>query len=366
MRKKIRQVSHPAYLDLCGYNSRFSFLSCWRQNAAHNLFEYGPDGAYTLVLPPWTGGVLSLRGRATKVADLWRKQARRGAKDGPLRLRLDPTAKGKLVFGETALLFQFAPPAPPVRKDPFPQEYRARVFAGFTRFDMATLLSGLLILGPYFIWAASKPIDPTIEPEIDERFLRVMGVPPKKEKEPEPEEKDDEEKLLAVEDDEKKKEKDPEIVDKMISPSKSFSKEAIAKARGVGVARVLGTYGPVILASTVDDAGSTVIPSLASFAPGAQAQGYPRVTGSGENLIAAFLPELADDDTPAYVRSELALELAQLSPRPWAFEPSDWVSRQRGEIDAMRMPSEASARTLLSRPGPGPLIRTSRFLMPCS
>src|SRR5215831_6834196 len=36
------------------------------------------------------------------------------------------------------------------------------------------------------------------------------------------------------------------------------------------------------------------------------------------------------------------------------------------EIDVMRMPSEASARTDDSRPGPGPLILTSRFLMPCS
>src|SRR5262245_36726677 len=32
----------------------------------------------------------------------------------------------------------------------------------------------------------------------------------------------------------------------------------------------------------------------------------------------------------------------------------------------MRMPSDASARTDDSRPGPGPLMRTSRFLMPCS
>src|SRR5882672_6839455 len=36
------------------------------------------------------------------------------------------------------------------------------------------------------------------------------------------------------------------------------------------------------------------------------------------------------------------------------------------EIELMRMPSEASARTDDSRPGPGPLIRTSRFLMPWS
>src|SRR6187455_2098531 len=35
-------------------------------------------------------------------------------------------------------------------------------------------------------------------------------------------------------------------------------------------------------------------------------------------------------------------------------------------IDVMRMPSAASARTDDSRPGPGPLISTSRFLMPCS
>lgn len=251
----------------------------------HTLFEYGPDGAYTLVLPPWTGGVLSLRGRATKVADLWRKQARRDGKDGPIRLRLDPSAKGKLVFGETALLFQFAPPAPPVRKDPFPQEYKARAFSGFTRFDMATLLSGLLILGPYFIWAATKPIDPTIEHEIDERFLRVMGIPPKKDKEPEPEEKDDEEKLLAVEDEEKKKEKDPEIVEKMINPSKAFSKEAIAKARGVGVARVLGTYGGPGEGTVFD-----VIQSTENNLGELFAAGMTRVVDAEGNEVSTFVP----------------------------------------------------------------------------
>src|SRR5450432_4163744 len=36
------------------------------------------------------------------------------------------------------------------------------------------------------------------------------------------------------------------------------------------------------------------------------------------------------------------------------------------EIELMRMPSEASARTDDSRPGPGPLMRTSRVLMPWS
>ena len=57
----------------------------------------------------------------------------------------------------------------------------------------------------------NSPIDPTIEHEIDDRFLRVMGIPPKKDK-VEPEKQDDEEQLLAQEDDKKKKDKEPEIV----------------------------------------------------------------------------------------------------------------------------------------------------------
>jgi len=254
----------------------------------HVLFEYdGKDGSYTLVLPPSAGGVLSLRGRGTKIAELWRKQARRDPKasaSGVLRLRLDPTAKGKLVLGDTALLFQFAPPAPPPRKDPFPQEFKARAFSGLTRFDLATLLSGLMILGPYFVWAANKPIDPTIEHEIDDRFLKVMGMPPnKKDKEPEPEEKDDEEKLLAVEEEEKPKE--IEIVDKVVSPSKSFSKEAIAKARGVGVARVLGTYGGPGEGTVFD-----VIQSTENNLGELFAAGMTRVVDADGNEVSGFVP----------------------------------------------------------------------------
>ena len=261
-----------------------------RMPERHVLFEVGKDGGYTLVLPPSTGGVLSLRGRGTRVADLWRKQARRepgGSAGAPanLRLRLDPSARGKLVLGDTALLFQFAPPAPPPRKDPFPQEYKAKVFSGLTRFDIATLLSGLMILGPYFIWAASKPIDPMVEHEIDERFMKVMGIPPKKEDPPEEEKEDDDEKLLAVEDETKKKDKDPEVVDKVINPSKSFSKEAIAKARGVGVARVLGTYGGPGQGTVFD-----VIQSTENNLGELFASGMTRVVDAEGNEVSGFVP----------------------------------------------------------------------------
>ncbi len=247
----------------------------------HTLFELGEDGVYTLVIPPHVSGVLSLRGKSSKVAELWRKQARRDPKTKAVRLRLDPTAKGKLTLGETALLFQFASPAPPVHKDPFPLEYKARAFAGLTRFDLATLLSGLMILGPYFLYSATVHIDPEFEPEIDERFLRVMGIPPKKD-EPPPEDPPEEEQILAQKDEEKQKDK---VDDKVIEPSKQFSKEALAKARGVGVARVLGTYGGPGEGTVFD-----VIQSTENNLGELFAAGMTRVVDADGNEVSAFVP----------------------------------------------------------------------------
>jgi len=249
---------------------------------SHTLFELGEDGVYTLVIPPLASGVLSLRGKSSKVADLWRKQARRDPKSKAVRLRLDPTAKGKLTLGETALLFQFGPPAPPVPKDPFPLEYKARMFAGLTRFDLATLLSGAMILGPYFLYSATRPIDPSFEPEIDDRFLRVMGIPPKKEPEPPPEELEEDEQLLAQKDEEKKKDK---VDDKQIEPSKQFSKEALSKARGVGVARVLGTYGGPGEGTVFD-----VIQNTENNLGELFAAGMTRVVDADGNEVSGFVP----------------------------------------------------------------------------
>ncbi|MBA3547402.1 MAG: AgmX/PglI C-terminal domain-containing protein [Nannocystis sp.] len=248
---------------------------------SHVLFELDKQGGYTLVLPPWSSGVLKLRGRAVRVADLWRKQS----KDGPLRLALDPSARGKLVLGETALLFQFAPPAPVPPKVPFPEEYRARPFAGMSRIELSTLLSGVLLLGPWFLYASNSAVDPSFQHEVDERFLIVMGIPPKTEV-LEPEKVEEDEQILAVEDEEKKKkEKEPEIVDKVISPSKAFSKEALSKARGVGVARVLGTYGGPGEGTVWD-----VIQSTENNLGELFAAGMTRVVDADGNEVSGFVP----------------------------------------------------------------------------
>jgi hypothetical protein len=209
---------------------------------SHGLFVV-QDGRYVLVLPPRAGGQLVMKGKAIKIADLWRKQLRADPKSQSLRVQLDPSARGKLDLGETTLLFQFAAPAPAPPKLPFPVEYKPRVSTMYTRTDKLTLLVAVLVLGPYFGWAANKEIDYTIEPEIDDRFLRVMGLEKPKKEEPPPEKKDDEEEVLAQEDEKIKPKKEIELVDKKIIETKKYSKEAMDKARGVGIARVLGTYG---------------------------------------------------------------------------------------------------------------------------
>lgn len=210
----------------------------------HRLFAV-QDGAYVLDLPRQATGQLVMRGRAVRVADLWRKRLRADPKAQSLRLRLDPSARGKLTLGENTLLFQFAPPLPVEPRLPFPEEYRARATTMMSRVDAATFLAALLLFGPYFLWASTKPIDLSIEPDIDERFLRVMGLEQRKKVE---DKKDDEEEkpedeLLASKEEEPKVKKEVKVVDKAIMATKNYSQESMNKARGVGIARVLGTYG---------------------------------------------------------------------------------------------------------------------------
>ncbi|HRI07552.1 MAG TPA: AgmX/PglI C-terminal domain-containing protein [Nannocystaceae bacterium] len=203
---------------------------------AHKIFDV-EDGAYVLDLPDGIKGEISIRGKSTSVSKLRRRQEGKS-----LRLRLDPSARGKLRLGECTLLFHFVDPAKVEPKPPFPPDLKPDPRAMFSSLDLATLGAVLMLLGPIFIYSSVKERDLTIEPEVDERFLRVMSIPPKK-KEEKPPEEEEEDKLLALEEEDKVKEKDEIKVEKMLETNKKFSAEAVAKARGVGVLRALGTYG---------------------------------------------------------------------------------------------------------------------------
>jgi hypothetical protein len=224
-------------------------------DVANQLLCFGPavprrhvlfiveDGRYVLDLPPRAGGQLIMRGKPVSVRQLWRKRLREDPRARSVRLPLDPSVRGQLELGETTLLFQFAAPVRVPPKPPFPQEFKARPSNMWSRSDMATLFAALLLFGPYFTWASTKQVDYDIAPEIDERFLRVIGMDrPLKKPEPE-EEKEDAEELLAKEDAEVKPKKEEKVIDKPVITQKTYSAEAVNKARGVGIARVLGTYG---------------------------------------------------------------------------------------------------------------------------
>ncbi|MDC0670380.1 AgmX/PglI C-terminal domain-containing protein [Nannocystis radixulma] len=208
----------------------------------HVLFVV-QDGRYVLDLPQRVGGQLVMRGRAVNIGQLWRKRLREDPRARSLRVALDPSTRGKLDVGETTLLFQFAAPQPVPPKPPFPAEFKARPTNMWTRSDMATLFAAFMLFGPYFIWASNKHIDYTIEPEIDERFLRVMNLERTKPKKEEPEEEKNDEEVLAKEDEQLKPKQEDKVIDKPVITQKTYSKESMDKARGVGIARVLGTYG---------------------------------------------------------------------------------------------------------------------------
>lgn len=269
------------------------------RDVANQLILFGPhlpksyvlfafqDGAYILDLPLRTGGRLVSRGKSVDLAGLWKKQLRADPKARSLRLRLDPGARGVLELGETTLLFQFAAPVPVPPRPPFPAELRARPSTMWSRADMTTMLAALMLLGPYFTWAASKEIDYSIEPEIDERFLVKMGLRDYKKKDDKPDEKkDDEEELLKQEDDKPKKEKEIELADKQLMDKKNYSKEAVTKARGVGIARVLGTYGGEGPGTVFDVIQGTENNLGELFAAGMTATVLP----DGTEVTGAFVP----------------------------------------------------------------------------
>ena len=205
----------------------------------HTLFDY-QNGQYFIDLPPAARGRISMRGRVATLPELRRRFGQRGT----VRVRLDPSAKGKLRFGETTVYFRFARPAPKPPVLPFPEDLKPGVFTMYSGLDVTTLVLAFLLLGPYFIWSAIQPIDPDFKPDIDDRFRIVMGVPDDEEEPPPEEEAEDE--TLAQEDEKKKEEKEeekPEETKKLEKKPEKISEEARAQARGVALARVLGTYG---------------------------------------------------------------------------------------------------------------------------
>jgi hypothetical protein len=207
--------------------------------ARHPLFDYR-NGEYFLDLPDNARGKVKLGKSAMTVQRL----RQRYGVNGKCRIKLDPRAKGKLQLGQSTLMFQFAAPKPEPPKLPFPDIFKASIVGMLGMVMIYSQLASASILGPFFAWAALSELPAESELDIDDRFLAIVGQKPK-EDEPEEDEEEEEEDELAEEEEEevvvrKEKRPDPKILKERPS---TFSQKAVAQARSVGVARVLGTYG---------------------------------------------------------------------------------------------------------------------------
>ncbi|MBK8239179.1 MAG: AgmX/PglI C-terminal domain-containing protein [Deltaproteobacteria bacterium] len=206
----------------------------------HTMFDYR-QGRYFLDLPAAAKGKLSLGNKTITISAL-RQQYGGGDR---VRVVLDPRAKGKLVIGESTILFQFAEPKPVPPKAIFPAEYAIRLRDQFTPLDRYTFASSAAVLGSFFVYQANQERkDDMALDTFDERFQTAMGLR-EDEKKPEPELEDEKKDDLAEEDEEKVEEKDkPKPEPKVLKDKpEKFSEKAMAEARSVGVARVLGTWG---------------------------------------------------------------------------------------------------------------------------
>lgn len=206
----------------------------------HKLFEWvASEGTYYINIPPETKGKLALGDNKATVEQL----RQRFGEQGNLRLKLGSKVKGRLLIGQTKVLFQTTKPAAREAVDPFPREYIDPIhYLKPTELELITnagVFAVALLLGVWFFYFADRTPPPP-----SERMTKAMGTASFYEKKEEPviEEEEAEEEVLKVED--KEKEKEVEEVDetKLTKPD-NISEKAFEQARGVGVALVLGTYG---------------------------------------------------------------------------------------------------------------------------
>lgn len=207
----------------------------------HKLFDWvASEGVYYINIPPETRGKIAL-GQNKATVDQLRKRFGQGDK---LRVKLGPKAKGKLLIGQTKILFQTAKPAAPTAKPVFPAEYvDPLAHLRPNRLDASTFaaVAGVaVLLGVWFAYFSDRT-----EPPPADRFLKEMGVPVAfyEEKPEEPEAEPEEQNVLEQVDKEEKQDKPEEKVeDNLVKPA-NVSEAAFKEARGVGVALALGTYG---------------------------------------------------------------------------------------------------------------------------
>ncbi len=154
--------------------------------------------------------------------------------------------RGKVVFGDVNLLWQFVAPPPEVPAPTLPKEAKGNHFQSMDRLFVTVLVISFLFHAGTYVALARTPLPPevTLE-EIPDRYAKVL-IPEKLPKPPEPEKKEEgaskkEEKQAKRASDEKK----PAESAEQTAARKAARAAAVAKAvQSKGILKVLGALGP--------------------------------------------------------------------------------------------------------------------------
>lgn len=218
----------------------------------HALFTYRALQGYELDLPDGVGGKISIGSTVATIGDLRRQFA--GGADGRVRIRLGRRAKGKLLIGETVILFQLTRPAVTPVHEAFPADLRDPLRPlRMSGLEWAVHLLSFVLLGlpVYYLAVIAEPT----QGKVDERYVDLMdlrAVHFQEEKAPEPEPEPEDKPKAPEPKKQPEKERPPEVEPEPSKRPEKFSKKARAKAQSVGLAKALANFGVAGDASIVD------------------------------------------------------------------------------------------------------------------
>ncbi|HSN15111.1 MAG TPA: hypothetical protein VLT61_10790, partial [Anaeromyxobacteraceae bacterium] len=219
-------------IQQAGAPESFTLLS-WSGDQYHLHFTEGSDGNVQSAHGQADFGALVAQGLAKKQGNVFEVPVSDGQ-------------RGKVVFGDVNLLWQFVAPPPEVPAPTLPKEAKGTHFQSMDRLFVTVLVISFLFHAGTYVALARTPLPPevTLE-EIPDRYAKVL-IPEKLPKPPEPEKKEEgsstkEEKQAKKAADEKK----PAESAEQVAAKKAARAAAVAKAvQSKGILKVLGALGP--------------------------------------------------------------------------------------------------------------------------
>jgi TonB family protein len=209
------------------------------------------DGEFSLLFDDKMGGRVSLGEGVNELAAL--RRGGKAKKEGDFyRVNLNDRARGKVVFGEVMILFQFVTPPPPRPRPQLPSAMRGGLIRNIDwNLALILLISAIVQAGSVWWVQVQDWPEPRDVQALPDRFVKVLS--PEDKKTEDTDKKLDIEKVETADKSEKKKEVEKKVVKKQpvpkkVDPDKQAAKEAARKkaiAKKVENKTILKTIGAI-------------------------------------------------------------------------------------------------------------------------